>query len=340
MAKSFLRYLFYCVLAMVLLLLIANMFGNIESAFDSWPKFLEFLNGTLRSVPAIVEIILPLSVLLATVMTFTGLSRSSELVAMKSAGMGFLHMMLPLFLVLVPVAALGYLNQNYLYNALNREEDQAAGRLERHQWRSDGKNIYYFSSIDSQSKSISKGYVFRWLPHPFRISEMVTFSAATRERPGWTFQHVTKREHSAGAWKFERTGTLNVPEREFPNVFKPLEVDAHHMPIIDLYREIRQLEKRNPRVVVYLSEWYQKTAVLFAPFIMVLVGAPLSQSHVRRARVAGEIVVTIFGGIVYWIGNEILLTLGQGGVIHPLIAAWGVNVLFIAVGLALFLRHR
>ena len=116
--------------------------------------------------------------------------------------------------------------------------------------------------------------------------------------------------------------------------------DAHHMPFLDLYRQIGQLEKRSPLIVVYNLEWYQKTAALFAPFVMVLVGIPLSQSYTRRARVAGEIVITIFGGMVFWIGNETMLVLGKGGIVHPFIAAWSVNILFALLGLALMARAR
>ncbi|MCZ6472742.1 MAG: LptF/LptG family permease [SAR324 cluster bacterium] len=339
-AIEFLRNLLLCLLAMLLLLLIANMFGDIESAFNSWPGFLRFIDNAAGSVPTIVEIVLPMSVLLGTVITFTKFSRSSELVAMKIAGLGLRRITLPILLVLLPVAALGYLNQNYLYNALNRQEDHAARGIAANQWRSDGESIYYLKSINSQTNTLGSGYIFRWLAHPFRISELVTFSHGMKGAPDWRFRDVTKRRHASGSWSYSRVGNMVVPEQDFPNVFRPSKLDAHHMPILDLYRNIRQLEKRNPHIVVYRLEWYQKIAVLFVPFIMVLVGAPLAQSHARKAGVAGEIVITIFGGIVYWIGNEIFLTLGRGGILHPLISAWGINFLFFLLGLTLLLRAR
>ena len=339
-ARDFLRYLFLCLLSMVLLLLIANIFGNIESIFAGWREFREFLDSTVQSAPTILEIVLPMAVLLAVVMTFTGLSRTSELVAMKSAGFGTFKLTLPILAILVPVAALGYLNQNYLYNALHPEGDRGKKQLERNEWRSEGKNIYYFRKIDSRNRKVHDGFIFRWHSQPFRISEMVSFNMARRGRDDWNFRQVTTHRQEAGSWDFERSPRLKVPASEFPDVFKPFEIDAHHMPLFDLSRQIRQLENRSPLVVVYKLEWYQKIAALLAPFVMVLVGVPLSQSHAKRSRVAGEIVVTIFGGMIFWISNEIFLVLGRGDVIHPFFSAWGVNILFALLGLALMRRAR
>ncbi len=339
-ARDFLRYLFLCLLSMVLLLLIANIFGNIESVFAGWREFREFLDTTVQSVPTILEIVLPMSVLLAIVMTFTGLNRTSELLAMKCAGLGTFKLTLPILAILVPVAGLGYLNQNYLYNALRPEGNRGKEQLERNEWRSEGKNIYYFRTIDSRKQKVQHGFVFRWRSQPFRISEIVSFRVAHRASDEWNFRQVTTRRQEAGSWNFERVPRLKVPASEFPDVFQPFELDARHMPLFDLSRQIRQLENRSSLVVIYIVEWYQKTAALFAPFVMVLVGVPLSQSHARRTRAAGEIVVTIFGGMIFWIGNEIFLVLGKGGVIHPFISAWGVNILFALLGLALMRRAR
>lgn len=339
-AKAFLKYLVLCLMAMVLLLLIADLFGNLESIFSSWRKFRDFLDTTARSMPTIVEIVLPMCVLLAVVMTFTGLSRTSELVAMKTSGMSTFNLALPILLILVPVSVLGYFNQNYLFNLLHPEGGRSQPQLERHEWRSEGKNIYYFGSIDSKKKSVRDGFIFRWLPEPFRVSETVSFTDGKRTEDGWFFSRVISRREISGTWKFERVKSLNVPVQEFPDVFKPFELDAHHMPFLDLYRQIGQLEKRSPYIIVYNVEWYQKIAALFAPVIMVLVGIPLSQTYSRRSRTAGEVVITIFGGMVFWISNEIMLVLGKGAVLPPLVAAWGVNVAFALLGLILMARSN
>jgi lipopolysaccharide export system permease protein len=339
-ARAYLKYLFLCVLAMVMLLLIANIFGNLESIFSSWQKFADFLDSTIRSMPTVLEIVLPMCILLAVVMTFSGLSRNSELVAMKSSGTSTFTLALPILVILLPVSILGYINQNYLFNALHPDGGQRQPQIELHEWRSEGKNIYYFRSINSKKQIVHKVQIFRWLPQPFRVSETVSFARGKRLGDEWKFTRIKVRKQTKDVWKFERRPALKVPADQFPDVFKPFELDAHHMPFFDLYRHIGQLENRSPYFLGYRIEWYQKIAALFAPFIMVLVGIPLSQTYSRRSRNAGEVVVTIFGGMVFWISNEIMLVLGKGGVVTPLLAAWGVNLVFAVLGVALMARSK
>ena len=339
-ARVYLRYLLLCLTSMVMLLLIANIFGNLESIFSSWPNFVSFLDSTVRSTPTILEIVLPMCVLLAVVMTFSGLSRTSELVAMKSSGSSTFGLALPILVILLPVSILGYFNQNYLFNALHPDGGRSQPQIESHEWRSEGKNIYYFRSINSRKRRVNRVYIYRWLQEPFRVSETVFYLKGKRLRDEWTFSRVMVRNQNQDNWNFKRLPALKVPVDQFPDVFHPFELDAHHMPFFGLYREIGQLENRSPYILGYKLELYQKTAAFFAPFIMVMVGIPLSQTYSRRSRTAGEVVVTIFGGMVFWISNEIMLVLGKGGVVTPLLAAWGVNLVFALLGVALIMRSK
>lgn len=339
-AKDFLRYLALCLAAMVLLLLVAELFNKIETAFSGWGDFLAFLEDTLRVLPKFFEIILPIAVLLATVTAVTGFSRNHELLAMKSAGMGNFNLIVPIFAVLLPVSGLAYLNQNYLFALLNPEVNQRSATLQRNLWRSTGENIYFIESAHGAKNRLQGGSIFRYTAAPFRLQAITTFADGRHQKPGWIFKQVTRRQKSPDGWLFQRVGRWEVPEAAFPDLFKPPGLDAHHTPFLELYREIRQLEKRNPRVVIYLIEWYQKIAVLLAPFILVLVAAPLAQFNIRKGRVAGELILTLFGGLVYWISNEIFLILGKGGLLHPIAAAWGVNMTFLLLGLVVLRQAR
>ena len=102
--RDFLNYFLLCLTALVLLVFVANTFGNIESIFRSWESLRNYLKDSGRSLPTVLEFTIPFSVLIATVITFTGFSRTFELVAMKSSGMGMTRLIVPILLVLIPVA--------------------------------------------------------------------------------------------------------------------------------------------------------------------------------------------------------------------------------------------
>ncbi len=339
-ARDFFRNWLGTLAALVTLIVIAALFGNIDEAFSSWEAFLEFLNKTVKTLPGLVESLLPMTVLLATVLTFSAFSRTSELVAMKASGMGLFRLMLPLFTVLLLVSALAYLNQNYLYRHLH-EDDEANARYSIHQWRLLGSAIIYLDSADLRDKSLSGVQAFIWRDGPFELTQVNSLPSGRRDdQERWEFSDTIEREHGPGGWSMRQDARKELAPNDFPDVFKPADLDAHHTPFLDLYQEIKQRESQGQRVQVFWMEAFQKIAAVAAPFVMVLIGTPLSQFHFRRARAAGELVITLLTGLVFMVGTQILYILGKGGFVGPAPAAWSINGVFLLLALGLLRMSR
>lgn len=76
-------------------------------------RLITYLSATL------VPLALPLAVLLSSIMTFGNLGESFELVAIKSAGIGLLRFMLPLFVVAMLLSGLAFMFNNYMIPVAN-----------------------------------------------------------------------------------------------------------------------------------------------------------------------------------------------------------------------------
>jgi lipopolysaccharide export LptBFGC system permease protein LptF len=50
----------------------------------------------------------------------------------------------------------------------------------------------------------------------------------------------------------------------------------------------------------------------------------------RQADTYVSIVVCLVAAIVYWVGNASMKTMAQNGLLNPVVAAWLVNVVFLA----------
>jgi lipopolysaccharide export system permease protein len=339
-ASAFLKNLIFTGLALVALVLVANFFGQIEQVFSSWEAVLNFLDDSLRSIPFIVEQSQPIVVLLAAMFTFSGLSRSAELTAMKVAGGGPWRLLRPFVLVLLPVAALAYWNQNYLYAMANPPGRDASGEEpERHLWRRIGEAIYYFDRLERAERTTASVRAFRFRKDPFRIAEYDRIRSAALIQDGWLLSDLTRRRLLPD----ERFDAQSLPRveltrEEFPDVFRPMIADARHMPFIQLYQEIRRLQSEGQRVAVYLLEWYQKPAAMFALGVMALIGIALVQSSPRRGRVGLEASMTILLGVMFWLMSEMSFLLGKGELIPSLLAVWAPHVLFLAAALILYQR--
>ncbi|MFI5399697.1 MAG: LptF/LptG family permease [SAR324 cluster bacterium] len=340
LALSFLRYWLACVTGVIALIVIAALVGDVNRAAQSWAAFWQFWLDTAATVPGLLEVVLPMTVLLATVFTFAGLSRTSELVAMKTAGMGYVRLLRPVLLVLVAISAFAYFNQNYLYRYLAGTNILSQG-ADRHQWRDIGDAIVYVDRVDVPARRVLRSTVFRWALNPFRMFQMTTLPSGTHPPSGsWFFSPVRIREMQKDTWTLRVDPEAVLPDAGFPDVFKPSELDSHHMPIDELYQEIAVRKSRSQPTELFVLEMLRKLAVITAPWVMVLIGTPLSQFHFRSGKVAAEVLVTLLVGLVFMISSEILFILGKGGFVNDWIAALAINVLFALAGLFLLRQRR
>jgi lipopolysaccharide export LptBFGC system permease protein LptF len=319
--KTYLKYWVLCLMALLLLVVISRLFGSIDTVFTSSERLRAFLDETLQTLPTFLDVALPITVLLSTVFTFNSLG--------------------PIFVLLIFIAALDYYNQNYLFRLVSAPEALHARISFTHQWRAADGRIIYLERILPNSRRLDRVRIFHWAGSPFRLFELERVQRITRpDGQRWIFAEVLRRREDGDGWRLERQEMQERAAEEFPDVFQQDVLDAHHLPFLDLYTKIRQLESPPARVVLYELEWYQKTAAMFAPFVLVWFGAPLSQAYFRRGRASGDVIIGILGGLLFLIATEILYTLGKGGFLHPVLATWSVNLVYISLGGLLMRRIR
>ena len=338
-AATFLKHLMFTGIALVALVLVANLFGRLERVFASWEALRLFAETSLRGVPGVIEQMQPMMVLLSAMFTFSGLSRNAELTAMKVAGAGPWRLLRPFTLVLIPVIVLAYVNQNYLVAWANPDGPGSAKEPQTQVWRRIGETLFYFDRLVRSQQQVTGVRTFRFESGSYRLVEYDRIESATRSAESWRLNQLTRRSRTPEGWFHSETlAKSEVPRQEFPNVFRPTILDPRHMPFLQLHQEIGRLRTEGHRVAVYLLEWYQKPAALFALAVMALLGMALVQSSPRRGRVGLEASMTILLGVLFWLTAEIFFLLGKGEVIPPIAATWLAHGAFGLVGLVLYRR--
>ena len=76
LAGTFLRYLVSTLFVLISLVLLANLFASIEEVLSGWRELLAFLERMARSIPGVVEMLLPMAVLIAAMFTLPPENRS------------------------------------------------------------------------------------------------------------------------------------------------------------------------------------------------------------------------------------------------------------------------
>lgn len=340
-AKIYLKFWLLSLSSMILLVIVANLFGGIDRAFSSVSNFLAFINDILASLPITLDIALPLTVVLATLLTFNSLGRTSELVAMRAAGMGIFHQMRPILMVLVFISALDYYNQNYLYLYLADQDKLQSVKSRQRNWVALDDRFYYVPTVGAEDGRLLEVRIFQWANNPYRllkIEHVAKISLTDDDR--LLFENLVDRQAGGNGWRFSQRPREKREDKNFLRWFQEDIPEAHHMPIFALNRKIRQLESQGAAVELYVLEWYQKTAAMFAPFVLVWFGMPLSQAFFRKGQASGEIIIGLLGGLLFLVATEIFFTLGQGGFLPPLLAAWTTNIIYLLIGGVLLMRVR
>jgi len=335
-ARAFLRNFLLTLLAFLALVQAANFFSQIEKVFSDWDTLLAFLEEALRGTPLIVETMLPMVVLLAAMFTQVGLSRTSELTAMKTSGVGPFRLLTPFALVLVPIAAFGYVNQNYLYAWLNPAGLE--GQPGDHLWRRLNEDLFYFQAIDRDERTIAGARVFRFEPNPFRLRRLERIEEGYLYSQGWRLKGVTQRDIAGIQPQVEHLPETEVKPDALPQVFRAQIADPRHMPFWRLYQEIERIQLEGGRIAIYILEWYQKPAAIVSLWVMGLLGVAMAQSSPRRGRVGLETSVTVLLGVMFWLTSEISFLLGKGELVPVWISVWGPALLFLSLALVMYRR--
>jgi lipopolysaccharide export system permease protein len=144
---------------------------------------------------------------------------------------------------------------------------------------------------------------------------------------------------------FDTLSLAEIPER--PGRFEKSEMvtkgtDKHlgfNMSLEDIERVI-QYHKLAARETSREEVYYQvRFALPLASFIIVLLAVPLA-SDPRRGSVAIGFAFSAGISFVYILLFETGQKLGTEGTLNPVIAAWGVNIVFVLVGAVLLIKAR
>jgi lipopolysaccharide export system permease protein len=77
---------------------------------------------------------------------------------------------------------------------------------------------------------------------------------------------------------------------------------------------------------------HAKLSAPFAAFVMVVLGIPFALRSSRSGGIALGIGASVGIGFAYFVVNAILLSYGRSGVLPPVVAAWGANLIFVLGG--------
>jgi LPS export ABC transporter permease LptF/LPS export ABC transporter permease LptG len=317
--------------------------------------------------PQYVYYIIPLSVLVATLVTVGLLTKNSELIVMRACGVSLYRSAVPILLFGFVFSGVLFELQERVLAETNKEAQrlnaiirgwpvQTIGALNRRWIVGRNGDIYHYDFFNPRTNQFSGLWVFHPDVAAWRLEALTYVKDVSLERrlgadgqPAlmWTARQGWDRAFTTTTRPNDVRTSVNYKpfaERpvslEPPAYFKTDEPDADRMTYGQLKGYVTVLQASGSlNVVPYLVQLQRKIAFPFVSVIMTLLAVPFAVTTGRRGAMYG-IGAGLVLALVYWTALSIFGALGSGGWISPLLAAWAPNILFGAAAVYLLLTVR
>jgi lipopolysaccharide export system permease protein len=343
-ASIYLRILALCIGAFVSIYLIIDFLEKIRR-FSQVHAKINFIGlFFLCKIPGMVTQVVPLATLMATLLTLGGLSRTSEITAMRGCGISLSRISSPIIAialftslatlfaneVLTPAS---YARMQYIEQVeINRKSPNIFFR-QQNIWYRDENTILEAKLFDPVTKTL-KGITIWQIGQQMQPVMRIEAAQGVYNRNGWLFSNVVKRIIGNGnSIKTEDSPELEMPIALKIEDLKVLEKGTDNMGILALYSYCDKLRRGGYDPTRYLAQMHSRISMPFASLIMAFLGIPFALRGGRSSGIALGIAISLAIGFSYFIINSVLLSFGQAGVLSPVISAWAANLIFASLGI-------
>jgi lipopolysaccharide export system permease protein len=321
---------------------------HLDTFVDAQAESGQVLRYYLNYVPAILVLTVPIAVLMASLFTVGGLSKTNELLAMRSSGLSLWRIALPILGIGLVLSGLLLVFSEVVVPETDQERSDILN-FEIEKKQPDRKTIIYYVYTQGQDHRIFRmeryDIVQRrgWTVLVQEIEDSrVLWTLKADEIQWvdsmWVFRRGEVRTFESEAWvPFD---SLAHPDwSEQPEDFSQRDKSPEAMGYRELNEYIQVMERSGKDASKERFRLQFKLALPFMCFIIIMVGVPIASSP-KRAGVALSFGIAAGISILYIFLLRIMESLGNKGDLPPFLAAWSMNGVFLLLGVVLFLSAR
>lgn len=350
-AGAWLRLLALCQGSFVAVYLVLDMMDKIPRFIRAGGSGVDILRFFVWKLPEMVGQTASFSILMATLLTLGTLSRNSEIIAMRSCGISLLRIAFPMLFLGLAASFLLLLNAELVVpDCYGRME-----RIERVDIRKQGvnavfrrNNIWFRSDrlilqahlFDPQAK-VLRGVILWKLDGSMNPTSRIDAESAEFHDGRWTLKALEIKNFSQGhGYAAQRAQAMDVALNLKLDDLRVLDNNADNLSFRKLKEYADNLQSGGYQAFRYLTMMHTKLSGPFAAFVMVILGIPFAFRNSRSGGTALGIGASIGIGFAYFVVNAMLLSYGRSGVLPPVVAAWGANIVFCLGGVWLAMTVR
>lgn len=335
-------------IALTLVFLVFTLFELLRFVVQSRAGYRLVAEYLVYLLPYVWVFLIPISTLLAVMITFALLVRRGEALVWWASGQSTFRLVLPCMLLAAALACAHWFLQESIMPASNRRQNalraQIKGGISQSEtsrgrfWinNPESRRIYTFESGEGGG-AVSNLTVYEFEEGGLHLRRLITGARGIVEGGNLKVGEAHVLELGAGGASRRRepfeagSEELGLFKRELN---RPSEYDS-----VSLSEYINELKRRGEDTTPLAVALERRLADPLASFVMVFVSAPLALFFGRRSTVAA-LCAAVALGLSFWAVVSGLQQLGAGGLLPPKLAAWAPTFIYTVLGLYLLARAR
>jgi LPS export ABC transporter permease LptG/LPS export ABC transporter permease LptF len=353
LSKGFFTYFFWSLVSCGTLFVLFTLFDLLDDIIRNSIPIGYIIAYFAYLTPQILMWIVPMSVLLAVLISFGILEKNSEITAIKAGGCSLYRIAIPVFLIASGMCVSLFLLQDYILPVANIRQDSLRDKIKGRQPRrsagfqrkwiiGDSNRIYNYQYFDELKDSFVDLNVYDIDLNMISMRQIHAAQAHIDSSGAWVLQDGWIRDYRSKQNGFER---INAASFYFPEkagyfkkeIFQPKESSKWTYP--ELKRYINDLSKSGYNAIELKVELHKKIAFPLSCMVMALIGVPFSFSMGKKGAFFG-IGTSVAIAMCYWGVSGLFESMGDYGLLIPALAAWAPNLLFGMTGLFLLFTIR
>jgi len=347
--KELHKYLSIILLTVISIFLSVDFFEKYDNFVDAGLPLIKAVHYFSYKIPFIIVQIAPVGVLLTVLIVLGLMNKNNEIIALRSSGVSIYYLLKPVLYFAFIMSILLYSLANFVVpitiSKANRiwlgdvKKETAVTSKQKNIWIKDKRSISHIKYYNSKNKVIS-GISLYYFNSDFQLTKRVDAENGKFKNGAWIFYNLVEQKKVGGEGNYKTTffKERNEPFKFMPEDLKRVAKKSDEMSLTELLAYIKDIEAEGYDATGYRVDLHGKIAFSFVCVIMCIVGTGISVRRKTREDLSVSIAYGIGVIFLYWIFYSFSLSLGNGNILPPFVAAWVANLTFLCFAVFILLN--
>lgn len=334
---------------------LASLFLGVDFLSNFWDMHMSLSHVAEvygYKLPGALQQFFPMACLMATLLVLSNMSRQNEVLALYTSGVGTMRLVSTLVAAVATLSTISFLfydstvpmlnkRRIMVMQGLNPDLEEVVSFNRTGFWYRSGKRFYDVGRFLPDKNTMEDINVYTLGPN-FYLQERLHAKEANYINNDWSLTdgfgvRYPKDSHFPEPFEFKlRRGVIN----EKPSDFKTLSFSEETMRLRDLRHYISLNQGSGLDTTASRVSYHERVALVFTPLVFVLLGIPYALKPLKTHSMLKSIAFCFLVVFLYLLIFRMSLSIGKGGHIPPVIAAWVANCLFLAFSGFLMTRRQ